>query len=187
MVLSSKTKRLLLVGLSILSITVSAPNAVADNGKNRWDQPGTSAERVSNRPDPNAPWVELGPDDGKDRSAATSEYTVTAYYLPFNFTYDFSTSVSSRTFWPSYDGVACVNLRATGSTDPTYWSREIKVEMWNAYGTDTRIGLPVRYKLDGYYYGYCWHGLNPYNEHYFRLTKDWGPSRVWGDGWASAS
>ncbi|SDH65732.1 hypothetical protein SAMN05192558_113124 [Actinokineospora alba] len=184
MVLSSKMKRLLLVGLSILSITVSAPSAVADDGGNRRDRPD-AAKPVPGRPDPNAPWLEMVPDDGKDRPGATTQYTVAAYYLPFNFSYDFSTSLASRSFWPSYNGTACVNLRATGSTDPSYWSREIKVEMWNAYGVDTRIGLPVRYKLDGYYYGYCWYGLNPYNEHYFRLTKDWGPSRVWGDGWAS--
>ncbi|MGW5055486.1 hypothetical protein [Actinokineospora sp. NPDC004072] len=112
--------------------------------------------------------------------------TVQAVYLPFNFGFSFSSSLNSREFWPSYSGRACVNLRGTGSGDGSWFGREIRVEMWNATGTDTKMGPTVRYRMDGTYYGYCWTGLYPYDAHYFRLTKDWGGSAgVWGDGWAS--
>ncbi|WP_026425750.1 hypothetical protein [Actinokineospora inagensis] len=81
-----------------------------------------------------------------------------------------------------------MSLRGTGGSDPTYFGKEVKVEMWDAYGTDTKVGPTVRYSLNGNAYGYCWTGTYPYHEHYFRLVKDWSPTvRVWGNGWASAS
>ncbi|WP_189209450.1 MULTISPECIES: hypothetical protein [Actinokineospora] len=133
-------------------------------------------------PIPGAPTYELR----EGEVVAADEMTVQGVYLPFNFGFSFAYSLSSRTFWPSYSGRACVNLRGTGSSDPTWYGREIRVEMWNAYGTDTKVGPTVRYSVNGNYYGYCWTGLYPYHEHYFRLTKDWGGSNgVWGDGWAS--
>ncbi|WP_436492446.1 hypothetical protein [Actinokineospora sp. HUAS TT18] len=127
------------------------------------------------------------PDDGTDRAANSfSAMTVTASYLPFNFSYNFSTSLSSRTFWPSSGGSVCVNLRATGSTDPSYWMKQLKVDIYDAYPyPDAKVGPTVSYYLDGYYYGYCWYGLNPSHEHYFRLSKTWGPASLWGDGWAA--
>jgi hypothetical protein len=112
--------------------------------------------------------------------------TVQGVYLPFNFSFTFAKSLSSRVFWPSTSGRACVNLRGTGSAEPSWWGREVKVEMWNSYGTDTKVGSTVRYTVDGTYYGYCWTGLYPYHEHYFRVVKDWSTTRsVWGDGWVS--
>jgi hypothetical protein len=183
-------QRCVVAVLAVLSITVSAPNAVAGERPNAKDR-SVSAKLVPGRPDPAAPTLELVPDDGKDRPGSSSGQGFTvqaASFLPFNFSYDFSTSLASRSFWPSFAGMSCVALRATGSTDPDYWQKELKVEMWDAFGTDTRIGPPVRYSANGYYYGYCWFGLSPYHEHYFKLTKDWGvgTARLWGNGWASA-
>ena len=127
--------------------------------------------------------VELVPDTGLDR--ATGQVGVQAAFLPFTFSYDFTVSLASRTFWP-VAGRACVSLRGTGSTDPGYYQQEVKVEMWDAYGTDTRKGLTARYSLNGGYYGYCWTGLNSGHEHYFRIRKEWNlGARVWGNGWAS--
>ncbi len=177
-------KRILVAAISILAVATVTPAATADRPSTPKD-PVVDARPSTGRPIAGAPTLELIEDDGRDRPT-NETMGVQASYLPFNFTYDFSTALASRTFWPSPSGQACVGLRGTGSTDPNYWTREIKVEMWNAYGTDTKVGPTVRYSLNGAYHGYCWAGLYPYHEHYFRLTKDWGPSRVWGNGWVSA-
>ncbi len=179
----SSRKRCAAVLLAVLAVVATATEAGA---KPKDKDRSEVAQATEARPAPGAPTLELLPDDGSDRESG--DFAVQAAYLPFNFSFDFTSALVSRTFWPSTAGRACVSLRGTGSTDPTYYSREIKVEMWNAYGTDTRIGLPVRYRLNGSYYGYCWTGLYPYHEHYFRLTKDWNlGARVWGNGFASPS
>ncbi|WP_156757974.1 hypothetical protein [Actinokineospora pegani] len=127
--------------------------------------------------------VDLLPDTRQDRPSG--QVGIQASYLPFTFSYDFTSSLVSRTFWP-VAGRACVSLRGGGSTDPVYFLREVKVEMWDAYGTDTRRGQVARYPLNGGYYGYCWNGLIAGHEHYFRITKDWNHgARVWGSGWTS--
>ena len=141
------------------------------------------ARVVEGEPPSGAVKVELVPDTGADR--ATGEVGVQAAFLPFNFNFDFTVSLASRTFWPVL-GRACVSLRGTGSADPSYYQREVKVEMWDAYGTDTKKGLTARYSLNGGYYGYCWSGLSSGHEHYFRIYKDWNlGARVWGNGWTS--
>ncbi|GAA3002977.1 DUF1842 domain-containing protein [Actinokineospora diospyrosa] len=145
------------------------------------------AKLTTARPSPGAPVLPLLPDDGKDRPTGDG-VVAQAAQLPFTYAFDFSSSLVSRTFWPTSGGRACVSLRGTGGSDPSYYGKEIRVEMWNAYGTDTRVGPSVRYTLNGNSYGYCWSGLYPYHEHYFRLVKDWSPTiRVWGTGWASAT
>lgn len=175
----SVKRRLLPFLLALVAVTSAAPAAQADRvGKAPRDTP---AAPVVGGPIPGAPTFDL-----REDGVAAQQLTVQGVYLPFNFSYTFAYSLSSRTFWPSSGGRACVNLRGTGSSEPTWWGREIRVEMWNAYGVDTKVGPTVRYSVNGSYYGYCWTGLYPYHEHYFRLTKDWGGSRtVWGDGWVS--
>lgn len=147
--------------------------------------PAGKAVPVPGGPLDGAPVLELVQLDG-DR-ATGGDVTATAATLPFNFTFNFSTTLSSRNFWPSSAGKACVSLRGTGSSDPNWRGKEIKVEMWDADGIDSRIGAPVRYRLDGGYYGYCWSALYTNHEHYFKLVKEWGPASVQGDGWASAT
>ncbi|WP_285613354.1 hypothetical protein [Actinokineospora globicatena] len=154
---------------------------------------GTNADRVevakqtTARPSKDAPLVPLVPDDGADRPTGEG-VAIQAVSLPFTFNFDITSSLASRTFWPTSGGRTCVSLRGQGGSDPIYFGKEIKVEMWNAYGTDTKVGPTVRYSLNGNSYGYCWTGLYPYHEHYFRLVKDWSPTvRVWGTGWASAT
>lgn len=168
----------------LVSLVVAAPAAGAVEGRG----PANAAAReevarpVGGGPVPGAPQYALV------EGAQAGEFTAQGAYLPFNFTFNFAYSLNSRTFWPSTAGKACVNLRGTGSSYPGYYGHEIRVEMWNSYGTDTRVGATVRYAMNGSYHGYCWTGLYPYHEHYFRLVKDWGGgSAVWGDGWVSAS
>lgn len=178
-------RRLLSILIALITVASAAPAALADfpgPGKVPRDVP---AGPVAGGPIPGAPHYDMR--EGVGEVVTADQMTVQGVYLPFNFSFSFSYSLNSRTFWPSYSGRACVNLRGTGSSDPTWWGREIKVEMWNAYGVDTKVGSTVRYSVNGSYYGYCWTGLYPYHEHYFRLTKDWGGSNsVWGDGWASS-
>ncbi|OLR90676.1 hypothetical protein BJP25_29150 [Actinokineospora bangkokensis] len=127
--------------------------------------------------------LDLLPDTGQDRPSG--QVGVQASYLPFTFSYDFTRSLTSRTFWP-VAGRACVSLRGAGSTDPGYFFQVVKVEMWDAYGTDLKKGLTARYALTGGYFGYCWTGLTNGHEHYFRIYKEWNTAaRVWGDGWTS--
>lgn len=173
-------RRLLPILLAMIAITSAAPSAFGEPPGKQRDVPAAPA---TGGPVPGAPHYDMR----EGAVVAADQMTVQGVYLPFNFSFSFSYSLSSRTFWPSYSGRACVNLRGTGSSDPTWWGREIRVEMWNAYGVDTKVGPTVRYSVNGTYYGYCWTGLYPYHEHYFRLTKDWGGSNsVWGDGWASS-
>ncbi|MGX7824233.1 hypothetical protein ACTG9Q_03990 [Actinokineospora sp. 24-640] len=169
--------------LTLFAVTSLAQAAHADPPERPVKEPPVVvAPRAQGGPVAGAPVFDMREGEG----LKVDEMTVQGVYLPFNFTFSFGYSLNSRTFWPSYDGRACVNLRGTGSAEPTWWGREIRVEMWNAYGTDTRVGATVRYSVNGNYYGYCWTGLYPYHEHYFRLVKDWGGSKsVWGDGWAS--
>ncbi|HVK22222.1 MAG TPA: hypothetical protein VM677_12770 [Actinokineospora sp.] len=181
-----RMRRYLIAAVSLLTISLSAPNAIADV-KAEPNQRDVVAARTTQQPDPSAPRLELRPGVGSDRPATTFGATaVTATYLPFTFTYNLSTSMYSSNFMPSSSGSVCVNLRATGSTDPNYWMKQLKVDIydWTPF-PDVKVGPTVRYYLDGYYYGYCWYGLHPYHEHYFRLSKDWGPATVWGDGWAA--
>ncbi|SDH24610.1 hypothetical protein SAMN05216553_118123 [Lentzea fradiae] len=119
-----------------------------------------------------------------DRTA--SAVTVRAATLPFTFTFDFETTLRSRNFSPPASGRACVTLRGTGSTDPGWRGKEILVEMWDADGIDERVGPRVRYRLDGTDKVFCWEALVQNHEHYLLLVKEWGPSRVYGEGrvWA---
>ncbi|GLZ40008.1 hypothetical protein [Actinokineospora sp. NBRC 105648] len=182
----SSIKRFAALVLSILAVLACAAQATAEP-RDKDKDPTEVAKVTAGRPIPGAPDLPLVPDDGTDRPTGAG-VAAQAVSLPFNFSYDFSSTLASRTFWPTSGGKVCVSLRGTGSTDPTYFAKEIRVEIWNAFGTDTRVGVPVRYSLNGSYYGYCWTGLYPYHEHFFKLTKDWGPgARVWGNGWASAS
>ncbi|WP_204449103.1 hypothetical protein [Actinokineospora baliensis] len=165
------------------SITTEA----AAEPRDKTDDRVEVAKLTTSRPTPGAPVLPLLPDDGSDRPTGEG-VAAQAAYLPFTYSFDFSSSLVSRTFWPTSASRACVSLRGTGGSDPSYFGKEIRIEMWNAYGTDTRVGPSVRYTLNGNSYGYCWSGLYPYHEHYFRLVKDWSPTvRVWGNGWASAS
>ncbi|SDD45715.1 hypothetical protein [Actinokineospora iranica] len=175
--------------VAVVFSVVALVGAGAEAGAQRKDrEPADVARPVAGGPVAGAPELVLVADDGGDRATGTGDFVVQAVNLPFNFSFDFTTSLASRTFWPSLLGRACVSLRGTGSTDSSYWWREVKVEMWNAFGSDTRIGSPVRFSLNGSYHGYCWNGLVPLHEHYFRITKDWNAgARVWGNGWASAS
>jgi hypothetical protein len=169
-------RRLLPLVLTLIAICSAGSPAVAE----RPVKDGPVAEKVAGGPIPGAPRHDLR------EGVVADQWSVQGVYLPFNFSFSFTRSLSSRVFWPSSSGRACVNLRGTGSAEPTWWGREIKVEMWNAYGTDTKVGATVRYSADGTYYGYCWTGLYPYHEHYFRVVKDWSTTRaVWGDGWVS--
>ncbi|WP_156893194.1 hypothetical protein [Actinokineospora enzanensis] len=143
-----------------------------------------SARLLTSGPVPGAPTLPMVVDTGQDRPAGG--VFLPTDKIPFNYNFTFQSSLASRSFWPSSDSKACVSLRGTGGSDPTYFGKEVRIEMWDAYGTDTKIGPTVRYSLNGNAYGYCWSGTYPYHEHYFRLLKDWGPGiTVWGSGWVS--
>ncbi|SER76479.1 hypothetical protein [Actinokineospora terrae] len=182
----SSIKRFGVAALVIVAMATAVGQAVAEPGDKNGDRVEV-AKQTDARPSKDAPLVPLVPDDGLDRPTGQG-VGAQAVPLPFTFNFDFTSSLASRTFWPTSAGRTCVSLRGTGGSDPIYFGKEIKIEMWNAYGTDTKVGPTVRYSLNGNSYGYCWTGLYPYHEHYFRLVKDWSPTvRVWGTGWASAS
>ncbi|WP_146107951.1 hypothetical protein V5P93_006869 [Actinokineospora auranticolor] len=128
------------------------------------------------------PKLEMVPDAPADRRLGYGPDLAVAK-IPFDYDFRFRSLLPSRLFWPTSESKACVVLRGTGGSDPTYYGKEILVEMWDGYGNDTKVGPSVRYTLNGQSYGYCWTGTYPYHEHFFKLVKNWGPTiEVIGQG-----
>lgn len=110
--------------------------------------------------------------------------------LPFNFTFEMCCSLKSRQFTPAgreSRGKACVTLRGTGSDDPNWKGKIVKVLMWDEDGIDGKKGPTVNYKLDGTYYKYCWTGLTVAHPHHYEIQKPWGPAQLRGNGSATQS
>ncbi|MEU4674703.1 hypothetical protein AB0F91_43845 [Amycolatopsis sp. NPDC023774] len=80
-----------------------------------------------------------------------------------------------------------MSLRGTGSDDPNWKGKIVKVLMWDEDGIDGQKGPTVNYTLDGTYYKYCWTGLTVTHPHHFEIQKPWGPSQLQGNGSATQS